>query len=57
MYAIRSYYELLGREPDFIVLTETAQEEDGEASHVIGGRYRIIEGVAMGGMGAVFKVV
>ncbi|MFH2006255.1 MAG: serine/threonine-protein kinase [bacterium] len=29
----------------------------GEESHVIGGRYRITEGLAMGGMGAVFKVM
>lgn len=28
----------------------------GEESHVIGGRYRITESIAMGGMGAVFKV-
>ncbi len=32
------------------------QQAAGEDSHVIGGRYRILEGVAMGGMGAVFKV-
>jgi len=28
----------------------------GEESHVIGGRYRITESIAMGGMGAVFRV-
>lgn len=33
-----------------------AQQDTGEDSHVIGGRYRIMEGVAMGGMGAVFRV-
>jgi len=33
-----------------------AQQDEGEDSHVIGGRYRILEGVAMGGMGAVFRV-
>ncbi len=32
------------------------RQTEGEDSHVIGGRYRILEGVAMGGMGAVFKV-
>jgi len=30
--------------------------EVGEESHIIGGRYRIVEGLALGGMGAVFKV-
>lgn len=33
-----------------------AQQDAGEDSHVIGGRYRILAGVAMGGMGAVFQV-
>jgi len=32
------------------------QAEVGEESHIIGGRYRLREGLAMGGMGAVFKV-
>ncbi len=33
-----------------------SEEVGGEESHIIGGRYRITEGIAMGGMGAVFKV-
>lgn len=33
-----------------------AELRGGEESHVIGGRYRITESIAMGGMGAVFKV-
>lgn len=32
------------------------EQTGGEESHVIGRRYRITEGIAMGGMGAVFKV-
>lgn len=36
--------------------TRVKQAETGEESHVIGGRYRLREGLAMGGMGAVFKV-
>jgi len=30
--------------------------QSGEASHIIGTRYRIIESIGMGGMGAIFKV-
>lgn len=37
-------------------LSSEASMDDGEESHVIGGRYRIVEGLALGGMGAVFKV-
>ncbi len=36
--------------------TKAKQAEVGEESHIIGGRYRLKEGLAMGGMGAVFKV-
>jgi serine/threonine-protein kinase len=36
--------------------TRSDQTGAGEDSHVIGGRYRIVEGIAMGGMGAVFLV-
>ncbi len=32
-------------------------EDDGESAYVIGGRYALQEGLAMGGQGAVYKVV
>jgi serine/threonine protein kinase len=35
---------------------ELTSEQSGEESHIIGDRYRITEGLALGGMGAVFKV-
>ena len=37
-------------------MTGEAAPPTGEESHIIGNRYRITEGLALGGMGAVFKV-
>lgn len=36
---------------------QTAVDSNGESAYVIGGRYALQEGLAMGGQGAVYKVV
>jgi serine/threonine protein kinase len=36
---------------------DKASDENGESAYVIGGRYALQEGLAMGGQGAVYKVV